>query len=64
MQFNVDCAIGIMNYIINNQKIDYDSGVYNVFYCTDFYNADIFFKMSRIVLFLVKIVQVFQGKII
>ena len=40
MQFNVDCAIGIMNYIINNQKIDYASGVYNVFYCTDFYNAD------------------------
>lgn len=29
-----------------------------------FYNAEIFYKMSRIVLFLVKIVQVFQGKII
>ena len=40
MRFNVDCAIGIMNYIINNQKINYDSRVYNVFYCTDFYNAD------------------------
>ena len=29
-----------------------------------FYNAEVFYKMSRIVLFLVKIVQVFQGKII
>jgi len=29
-----------------------------------FYNAEIFYKMSRIVLFLLKIVQVFQGKII
>lgn len=40
MQFKVDCAIDIMNYIIDNQKIDYASGVYNLFYCKNFYNAD------------------------
>lgn len=40
MQFDVDCAIDIMNYIIDNQKLDLDSGKLTIFYCKHFYEDD------------------------
>lgn len=59
MQFNVDCAIGIMNYIINNQKIDIDTGRLSIFYCKDFYEADKLKMYSKEVIFyaLMKLVE-------
>ena len=40
MQFDIDCAIYIMNYIIDNQKLDLDSGKLTIFYCKHFYEDD------------------------
>lgn len=40
MQFNVDCAIAIMDYIADNQEIDIYSGKYITFHSNDFYNAN------------------------
>ena len=36
MQFDVDCAIDIMNFIIDNQKLSDDKKL-DVFYCKHFY---------------------------
>ena len=41
MQFDIDCAIDIMNYIIDNQKLDLDSGKLTIFY----------FKIQQLVIY-------------
>lgn len=51
MIFDVNCAIDIMNFIIDNQKIDPMTGIYSVFRCKDFYNHDSLKKYSQELIF-------------
>ncbi len=39
MEFNVDCAIGTMNFIIDNQSLSAD-GKLDIFYCKHFYESE------------------------
>ena len=49
MVFDVDCAIGIMNHIINNQKVE--DGKLNIFYCKHFYEADKLKKYDKDIIY-------------
>ena len=49
MVFDVDCAIGIMNHIINNQKVE--DGKLNIFYCKHFYETDKLKKYDKDIIY-------------
>lgn len=51
MQFNVDCAIDIMNYIIDNQTLDIATGKLKTFLCKNLYEADKLQKYSKEVIY-------------
>lgn len=50
MEFNVDCAIEIMNFIIDNQSLSED-GRLNIFYCKHFYESDKLKKYGNDIIF-------------
>ena len=49
MVFDVDCAIGIMNHIIENQKLE--NGKLNSFYCKHFYETDKLKKYDKDIIY-------------
>lgn len=49
MVFDVDCAIGIMNHIIENQKLE--DGKLNPFYCKNFYEDDKLKKYDKDIIY-------------
>ena len=58
MQFDIDCAIDIMNFI-DNQKLDLDNGKLTIFYCKHFYEDDKLKKYGNDIIFyaLLKLIE-------
>lgn len=50
MEFNVDCALGIMKSIIDNQSLSKD-GRLNIFYCKHFYESEKLKKYGNDIIF-------------
>ncbi len=59
MEFNVDCAIDIMNFIIKNQSLSSD-GRLNIFYCKNFYESEKLKKYDNDIIFYA-LIKLYEG---